>query len=176
MHIYDLKSMLNNKNNNLIKENFPLKIKDKFIIGQIYSLNSIKNSLKKNVYYIENNNLLDTSELLLLFHDKNFLIFSEMINENEFKVKYKYKLSNLAMYFNSNEELTNRIFIVTDFKSNIKFEIKVIFDNPTDCQEVSQYLIDKFIQSKNEEYIHFKTYFDEKLTEITNEFEENENF
>ena len=80
------------------------------------------------------------------------------------------------MYFNSNEELTNRIFIVTDFKSNIKIEIKVIFDNPTDCQEVSQYLIDKFIQSKNEEYIHFKTYFDEKLTEITNEFEENENF
>ena len=169
MHIYDLKSMLNNKNNNLIKENFPL-------IGQIYSLNSIKNSLKKNVYYIENNNLLDTSELLLLFHDKNFLIFSEMINENEFKVKYKYKLSNLAMYFNSNEELTNRIFIVTDFKSNIKFEIKIIFDNPTDCQEVSQYLIDKFIQSKNEEYIHFKSYFDEKLTEITNELDEDENF
>ena len=176
MQIYDLKNMLNNKNNNLIKENFPLKIKDKFKIGEIYSLNSIKNSIKKKVYYIEKNNLLDTSELLLLFHDKIFLIFSEMINENEFKIKYKYKLSNLAMYFNKNDELINRIIVVTDFKTDIKTEIKITFDNPTDCEEVSQYLIDKFIQSKNEEYIHFKTYFDEKLTEITNEFEENENF
>jgi hypothetical protein len=99
-----------------------------------------------------------------------------MINENEFKIKYKYKLSNLAMYFNKNDELINRIIVVTDFKTDIKTEIKITFDNPTDCEEVSQYLIDKFIQSKNEEYIHFKTYFDEKLTEITNEFEENENF
>ena len=176
MQIYDLKNLMENKNNNLIKENFPLKIKDKFKIGKIYSINTIKDSLKKKVYYLEKNNLLDTSELLLLFNDKNFLIFSEIINENEFKIKYKYKLSNITMYFNKEEEFINRIFVVTNLKSEIEIEIKIRFENPSDCQEVSQYLLDKFIQSKNEQYINFKSYFDEKLTEITNELEDNENY
>jgi hypothetical protein len=80
------------------------------------------------------------------------------------------------MYFNKEEEFINRIFVVTNLKSEIEIEIKVRFENPSDCQEVSQYLLDKFIQSKNEQYINFKSYFDEKLTEITNELEDNENY
>jgi hypothetical protein len=176
MLVYDLKNLLNNKNDNLIIKKFPLKIKDKFIIGKTYKMTSIKRDFKKKVYYMENNNLLDTSELMLLFNDKTFLIFSELINDDEFVVKYKYNLSNITMYFNKEEEILNRIFVVTNKKNEIEIEIKIKFENSEDCIEATQYLTDKFIQCKNEEYINFKSYFDEKLTEITNEKEDNENY
>jgi hypothetical protein len=189
MMIHDLREiLLNNKNaSKLIKDKFPLHNNEDIELNinaeyEFKIIESYKNYKRYSISYkLDGYNNFIEGELILI---NKYIYFGELIDENKFKIKYKFKMNLTFLYKdntinkdNEKGEISLIHFVVDEDlfdnenkdDEDKKTKIIVKFRDEKLYEELSQYIIDKNFSINNDEILAFTSYFEQVNNDINEE-------
>ena len=189
MMIHDLREiLLNNKNaSKLIKDKFPLHNNEDIELNineeyEVKKIQSYKNYKRYSISYkLDGYNNFIEGELVLI---NKFIYFGELLDENKFKIKYKFKMNLTFLYKdntinkdNEKGEISLIHFVVDEDlfdnenkdDEDKKTKIIVKFKDEKLYEELSQYIIDKNFSINNDERLAFTSYFEQVNNDINEE-------
>ena len=199
MQLHDIREILLNYPNifrdNLIKNNFPLNIKNEditdFRINNEYDIEKINPTkiFRKTVSYkLNNSENFEEGELIL--YNKH-IYFANIINKTTVKIQLKCNLKSIGLFKNNYDEKENIINILVhnseeyedednlkkkendDENSQENIQIQVQFNNEKIKDETSQKINDAILSINNLERLYFDGYFNQinnKLKDTEEDF------